>query len=95
MMEKMLEDITSMKSKHGIIQRMPTFNEEPYLKKKELKSLIDDYDNHCQYYNSEPENLVPTGYSWKAHDLLFRLGHFMRRKKQKLCNGIVRRCKTH
>ena len=94
MMEKMLEDITSMKSKHGIIQRRPTFNEEPYFKKKELKSLLDEYDEHCQYYNSDTENLVPPGYSWKAHDLSFRLGHFMRRKKQKLCNGIVGSLKT-
>ena len=90
----MLEEITSKQSKYGIIQRMPTFNEEPYIKRKELKSLLDDYDYHRQYYNSEPGNLVPPGYSWKAHDLSFRLGHFMRRKKQKLCNGIVSDYKT-
>ena len=85
----MLHQLTVMKAELSLVKKSPTFNDEQYNKNKNIGSLLEEYEKHWAFYNLAHENLVPLGHSWGAHDLSTRLQHFMRRKKQRLCNGLV------
>ena len=85
----MLLQFTNMKAELSLVKKNPTFNDEQYNKNKNLGRLWEEYEKHWAFYNLAHENLVPLGHSWGDHDLSTRLQHFMRRKKQRLCNGLV------
>ena len=85
----MLHQLTNMKAELSLVKKSPTFNEECYNKNKDLDSLMEEYERHWAFYNLAHENLVPPGYAWGSHDLSARMSHFMRRKRQWLCNGLV------
>ena len=69
----------------------PMTNEKPYFPNVITQPQEDDLKEKTKVFeNSSGHNLLREDTDWAGLDLQLRMTYFLRRKKQKLCAGIVR-----